>query len=250
MTVSIRKLDKPVRVWFEGESADFGIELAEAVQIHWNRIIEVSPHFTNGKLFACHEIRETEQEITIFTRQTNYAHYLYSKDRGGAPSISSMFVSSLIKTVDGQLLFGRMSSRTSRPGIWQFAGGSLDSCDLDGHEFDLERAIKREIREETGLDLDALGRKVSLSPKYLKQNGNTGIFFEVFLPMASDEILSVFREHGRQIRQSGQAAEFSEIHFVPLHLLGNAHLLLPGGNIRPYLSPMFELELKEAKPSR
>jgi 8-oxo-dGTP diphosphatase len=112
-----------------------------------------------------------------------------SKSKGMVDSIS--VVEAIIKDKDGKiLLLKRSSSNKFFVGKWQLPGGKVDFGE------DIQRAIKREIYEETGRKYSSLRleKVFSLTEKFNGEKNN--VFLMVFLGKFKGKI-SLSCEHSQ-----------------------------------------------------
>jgi len=152
--IDLRVTDRPWR--FETENAA-GIaahfeEAQKRISLLWNgRTLKLTGYAFQDGIFegSCSE--------------SSYAAHLAWRD-WGAPDATAfnLFGSAIIRSRDGALLYGVMGPHTATGGMIYPPGGNLDLSDVmpDGR-VDMNRAIDRELEEETGLSGDAM-RKAEL----------------------------------------------------------------------------------------
>ena len=152
--IDLRVTDRPWR--FETENAA-GIaahfeEAQKRISLLWNgRTLKLTGYAFQDGIFegSCSE--------------SSYAAHLAWRD-WGAPDATAfnLFGSAIIRSRDGALLYGVMGPHTATGGMIYPPGGNLDLNDVmpDGR-VDMNRAIDRELEEETGLSGDAM-RKAEL----------------------------------------------------------------------------------------
>lgn len=110
--------------------------------------------YTNGKIYTMASFRITGDDICIFLKESNFAHFLLSKKKQvNHLTCRSVAANVLLLTSDGYLAFGKMSNQTSLSNITKFIGGAISDFDLVGNKIDTTKTISRELKEETGIDL-------------------------------------------------------------------------------------------------
>lgn len=96
---------------------------------------------------------------------------------------------------DGKyLITKRAMNKKAFPGLWTVPGGNLELTDYKDKPKDtgshwyniLESLIKREVKEETGLDIKNLGYLTSMT--FMKPCGTPGLIFSFFAEHDSGEI--------------------------------------------------------------
>ncbi|MFH1503716.1 MAG: NUDIX domain-containing protein [Candidatus Diapherotrites archaeon] len=96
---------------------------------------------------------------------------------------------------DGKyLITKRALTKKAFPGLWTVPGGNLELSDYkekpkdtSAHWYNiLEKLIKREVKEETGLEIKNIGYLTSIT--FIKPNGIPGLIFSFFADYDSGEI--------------------------------------------------------------
>lgn len=134
---------------------DAPLELAErnadAIAAHWNRLARGGKRFWNGPQFLFSQVACTDGVLSATGHLTDYATFLYWRDHARAAGAVHITGTSLPVTADGAVLAARMAPHTANAGQFYFPAGSLDPVDTVDGRVDIDRNIRRELAEETGL---------------------------------------------------------------------------------------------------
>jgi hypothetical protein len=107
--------------------------------------------FTNEELFTVTKINAIDNELFFELERSEFAHYLLTQV---TPNISnpciSVAVNSLLETLDGYYVLGKMASNTSLADKVKFIGGAISREDLLNDQFQIRNTIIRELQEEVG----------------------------------------------------------------------------------------------------
>jgi 8-oxo-dGTP pyrophosphatase MutT (NUDIX family) len=113
-------------------------------------------HLWNGRvmMLRSYEVRDRVLYGSCF--ETDYASFVAWRDWDFPdPSVFNIFPASALRGVDGGFVVGEMAPSTAGAGQVCFPGGTPDLDDIvEGGVLDVARNQRRELMEETGLDLD------------------------------------------------------------------------------------------------
>lgn len=132
------------------------------VESEWEKARRENPHFFNGELFAFQELNLVDGQLNITAVPTDFKTYISARrireKHGLETRVPVLCVSGLILTSDNKVLLGQRGSKVIEPNILINApGGFIDSADrIDNSKVDPFLTFKRELREETGIDLEEL----------------------------------------------------------------------------------------------
>jgi 8-oxo-dGTP pyrophosphatase MutT (NUDIX family) len=147
--------------------ADWRWPLAEQdaleIQQHWQRRQAETPSLFDGTvyLFKDYSIAEGKLAGTLF--RTDFKTLLYWRSLSRPASEGEGVVreasgSSLIRSADGNLLFGHQAPGQLNSGRIYPPSGVIDNDDVVGGAIDIDASIKRELAEETGLTANDIER--------------------------------------------------------------------------------------------
>ena len=90
--------------------------------------------------------------------ETDYASFITWHDWGFPDqTVYNFFAAAALRTADGAYLMGEMSPSTAGAGQLVFPCGTPDPSDVnDVGTFDLTSHLSRELREETGIDVEEI----------------------------------------------------------------------------------------------
>ncbi|HZT27617.1 MAG TPA: NUDIX hydrolase [Pseudolabrys sp.] len=89
--------------------------------------------------------------------ETDYASFAAWRQWGSPPAgVHDCFGAAAVQTADGAFLLGVMGSHTLNAGNIYFFCGTPDPDDIVGSKVDLASSVRRELKEETGIDMEQL----------------------------------------------------------------------------------------------
>ena len=193
------------------ERVEINPEIPDLLQQWWEQSTSEVERFFNGEVVGIHSLQVAPNKIKAYWFKTSYAHGLqrFAAEPVCSPALG-LFCSTKMTTTDGFIVAGRMGPHTASAGYGLLPGGSVEPPE-DVLTLDYcKREAVRELREEIGLDTEAS----SLQLWRVKTNGNIGLIFSVSLPYCSKQILQIYQEHCKNLRQKQEQPEFSDLLFL------------------------------------
>lgn len=129
------------------------VERRAEIEANWEREVARNPRLFNGRLILLRRMSLDGDRVEATGHEVPYATHLWWRlqpDRMGAFHAFSWAVP---LSSDGALIAIRMGPTTANPGLVYCAAGSLEPEDVRDGRVDLEANMRREVAEETGLDL-------------------------------------------------------------------------------------------------
>ncbi|MBS0245658.1 MAG: NUDIX hydrolase [Proteobacteria bacterium] len=115
------------------------------------------PALFNGRVMVMHRCSIDHGVMSGGFLETDYASFTYWI-AGGRPDagIYDCFGAAALMSADGAFLLGEMGAHTYNAGQIYFPCGTPDRSDLTGNTVDFDFSVRRELKEETGLDSSEL----------------------------------------------------------------------------------------------
>ena len=142
-----------------GETWDFARLRAGDIAEHWAKRLAAQPAMFNGRVLMLGPHNYIGQD----GRRTLRGQFLET-DFGRISRVARIrlsrlqrlhgFAMAVLRDSDGAFLLGEMSLRTASAGAIYFPAGTPDPGDVFGDVVDLDASVRRELREETGLEAD------------------------------------------------------------------------------------------------
>jgi len=111
------------------------------------------PSLWNGRVLLMHQHTVERGTLRGKYLETDYASFAAWRHWGRPPAaVRDCFSAAAIETSDEGFLLGVMGPHTFNAGRIYFPCGTPDPDDVVGDEVDLEASVRRELKEETGLD--------------------------------------------------------------------------------------------------
>jgi 8-oxo-dGTP pyrophosphatase MutT (NUDIX family) len=130
------------------------LENAAAIESNWQREVAANPRLFNGRMVFQRELRFERGHIEGRAHMVPFAAFLHWRRSGRGDGGHHLFAMPMIASADGAVIAIRMADTTANPGRVYSPAGSLDAHDVKDGLCDLEENMRRETREETGLELD------------------------------------------------------------------------------------------------
>jgi 8-oxo-dGTP pyrophosphatase MutT (NUDIX family) len=127
----------------------------DAVQIerHWRLRQAETPSLFNGAVYLFKDVSIATGKLAGTLFKTDFKTLLYwrSLQRPTRDGVREASGSSLIRSADGYLLFGRQAPGQLNSGRVYPPSGVIDADDVVGEAIAIDASIRRELVEETGL---------------------------------------------------------------------------------------------------
>ena len=120
---------------------------------NWDREVAANPHLFNGSMVFQRALSFADGHIEGRAHMVPFSSFLYWRRSGRGKGGHHLFAMPMILSADGAVIAIRMADTTANPGRVYSPAGSLDAQDVRGGVCDLDGNMRRETREETGLDL-------------------------------------------------------------------------------------------------
>lgn len=126
----------------------------DAIAENWAREVLANPALFNGRMILQREFRYRNGHLDALGHLTDFATFLWWRRQPELAGACHLFGYPVIVSSDGALVAVEMAPHTANPGQVYFAAGSLDLSDVIDGACDIEGNMRREMMEETGLDLN------------------------------------------------------------------------------------------------
>lgn len=177
-------------------------EIAEREQVAENWALEVArnPALFNGKMLLQRAVTIDDGAICGEAHVIDYATFLLWRRTWQVEWALHLFSLPVILSSDGAVIAVRMSQHTANPGRVYCAAGSLDNHDIRDGRCDLEGNMRREVREETGLDLDVATMETDFHA--LHDRGVITLFRLYRFAETADDLIAAIERHIASEEQS------------------------------------------------
>ena len=141
----------------EPTSWAYADERRAEIDVHFEKLRRAKPALWNGRVLLLHRYSLDDGGNSRVMRgaflETDYASFVAWQDWGREEAgISDCFGAAAILSSDGGYLVGVMGAHTYNAGDIYFPCGTPDPADLSAGKVDFEFSVRRELKEEAGLD--------------------------------------------------------------------------------------------------
>jgi 8-oxo-dGTP pyrophosphatase MutT (NUDIX family) len=131
----------------------FARERRAEIDAHFEAARRDKPRMWNGRVLLTHRCEIDGGCVRGRYFETDFASFLAWRDFGFPDvTVRNGFALAALQGSDGAYVLGVMGSGSANAGKIYFPGGTPDLNDVVGDRLDLEASVRRELREETGLD--------------------------------------------------------------------------------------------------
>ncbi|EJL48895.1 NUDIX family protein [Rhizobium sp. CF122] len=133
----------------------FYLAQREAIRENWEKETAANPALFDGRMVFQTRLALTDSgSIAAEGHVIPFSTFMWWRRQASRQGGIHLFAYPVLETSDGALVAIRMGSHTANPGQVYFAAGSLEPEDISGDRCDVEGNMRREVLEETGLDLN------------------------------------------------------------------------------------------------
>ena len=171
----------------------FHLREREAAQKNWAKEIAANPALFDGRMVFQHRLSIVDGAVKGEAYVTPFSTFLWWRKQKERQGGFHLFAFPVAVSFDGAIIAIRMSPHTANPGQVYCAAGSLDESDIIGGHADVASNMRREVLEETGLDLD----DAIADPQYYASHINRSVtLFRVFrFPWTAEDMLRRIEAH-------------------------------------------------------
>jgi 8-oxo-dGTP pyrophosphatase MutT (NUDIX family) len=131
----------------------FAEERRLEIDAHYAALARDNPSYWNGRVLLMHSHRLDGDVFRGAYLETDFASLLAWRDWDCPDrSIRNSYGMPAVRSADGAFLLGVMGAQTANAGRVYFPCGTPDPDDVSGGTVDLDASLRRELKEETGLD--------------------------------------------------------------------------------------------------
>lgn len=170
----------------------FHLSEFDVVRENWAKEIAANPALFDGRMIFQHRLSLADGAIKGEAYVTPFSTFLWwrkQRERGGF----HLFAFAVAVSSDGAIIAIRMAPHTANPGQIYCAAGSMDESDIVDGRCDVEGNMRREVQEETGLDLN----DAAADPGYYGTHVNRSVtVFRIFrFPWTAEDMLRRIEAH-------------------------------------------------------
>ncbi|MFD1743917.1 NUDIX hydrolase [Rhizobium helianthi] len=169
-------------------------EHRDRIERHWQEEKAANPHLFNGPVVLQETVElSPDGRLLARGRMTPYATLLWWRRQPQDGRIRLLIGSAIPLSCGGAAMVIRMAKHTANAGLICLAAGSLDPSDVSEGLCDVLGSMKRELKEETGLDFADADVVPQLYAAHYA--GRCGVFRFIRFPWSSDEMIRKVEAH-------------------------------------------------------
>ena len=139
---------------FAPKAWTFSVERRAEIDAYFEALRREKPALWNGRVLLLHHQLVERGVLRGEYLETDYASFAAWQHWGRPPAgVRDCFGAAAILTADGAFLLGVMGPHTFNAGEIYFPCGTPDPDDIIDGKVDLNLSVRRELKEETGLDV-------------------------------------------------------------------------------------------------
>jgi 8-oxo-dGTP pyrophosphatase MutT (NUDIX family) len=131
---------------------------AQAIEENWRRETTRNPALFDGTVVLLSSLAYRGGELSGTCHPVRFATFMHWRNNRETPGTAHAFAHAMLVSGDGALVAIRMGSHTVSAGRVYFAAGSFEPSDFFDGQVDVDYNMVREVREETGIDLERAAR--------------------------------------------------------------------------------------------
>ncbi|TCL73812.1 NUDIX hydrolase [Rhizobium sp. BK251] len=185
----VRSIDLRV---LEGEHP-YHLREQEAARRNWQQELQTTPALYDGEMVLQHRLSLRDGHVRGEAYLVPFSTFLWWRKSRLPNTAFHLFAFALVVSSDGAIVAIRMGKHTANAGRVYCAAGSLDAHDIVDGRCDIAGNMRREVLEETGLDLE----EATAEPNYFGLHMRRAItLMRVFrFDLSADELIERIHAH-------------------------------------------------------
>lgn len=171
----------------------FEAQNARAVEETWQAEHAANPALFDGRMALLSRLALRDGRLDGTFHMVRYATFLLWRRRRPVREAGHLYLHPVLATSDDALVAIRMARHTVNPGQVYFPAGSFEEDDFAGGRADPAFNMRREVLEETGIDISGLRQEAGFH--LLSKVSGTVLFRKVFLDRTADDVAAGIRAH-------------------------------------------------------
>lgn len=207
--VTVTAIDR-VEIAVEPWVWEFATARREEIDRHFAALRRERPSLWNGRVLMLNRYTIRDRALYGACFETDYASFLAWRE-GGFPdsTVANVFAAAALRAADGAYLVGEMAPSTAGAGQLCFPCGTPDPDDIGpGAMLDVAGSLRRELFEETGLDIASLDTDPGWS--LVRDRG----FFALLKRLTARHPAEALREQIMKYLANDPQPEFCDIRIV------------------------------------
>ena len=171
----------------------FERDYREAIDANWAREVAANPRLFNGRMILPAEARIESGVLAGVSHEIDFATFLFWRKQAVSGGSCHIFAYAVPVASDGALIAVKMGPHTANPGRIYFAAGSFEVIDYPGGQMDFDSNTRREVLEETGIDL--AGTRHDTGLHLLRAGASVLLFRRHYIDREAEAIAEDIRAH-------------------------------------------------------
>lgn len=171
----------------------FAVENEAAIARNWAQARAENSSVFDGEVALLSSLRLEDGVLVGHCHIVRYSAFLYWRKLRPVGGAGHAYTHAMLVGSDNALVLIRMGANTVNAGLVYCAAGSFEPADFRDGQADLEHNMRREVLEETGIDIAGVPHE----PIYhvLSKTTGTVLFRRYFLDATADELAQDIRAH-------------------------------------------------------
>jgi 8-oxo-dGTP pyrophosphatase MutT (NUDIX family) len=168
----------------------FERENLAAIEENWRHETTINPHIFDGAVALLSELSYRDARLSGRCHIVRYATFMYWRRNRQAENAGHAFAHAMLVSGDGALVAIRMGAHTVNAGRVYFAAGSFELEDFRDGQVDVAYNMRREVREEIGVDLAEAETEPGRRHYLLSTQSGTVIFRRYRMKPTANELIN------------------------------------------------------------
>lgn len=166
---------------------------SEAIALNWSRERAAKPTLFDGEFYLAPQAELAGSLFQAGFQRTSFKTLMHWRHDASQVRPWHIFGVGVIVSREGHLIAGRMSAQNAGAGRVYFPAGSVDDNDIVDGYVDYDANRRREVREETGLDLRDARAEQQIN--LVTGNRSIALFRRYYFDAPSAELVSQIEQH-------------------------------------------------------